>query len=364
MKNVNYYLTSYQMVEEDFLKIIHYIYVNDEQISVCSIPLADVILRTAVYIESISKELYEKVAGQQLDEKKQKRLKFDVDCLRRINDEWKLEYKEISVISQNLFLTDKSRLLLRPLQNAHILASKGGAAWNVAYQALKHNQIANIKKATVENALNILGALYILCIYYSLLDCDNQKFSVFDARCGSKLFSAHFETAIIDGFGNSFKNFYNLNLTEEELKKSIFLVKFPDSELNKAFEAYKEALTYSYYNCLTNPVIQQYIKTHPDEIKNINPCISDAIIRHVQNKLNKKELENLLSYNCPNPDFVNYFFNLTRSDFQLKMRGIEKEVKLNTNNLIYPSFSLTEDEIRRGAKRMIEEKKDNNKHNQ
>lgn len=341
------------MVEDDFLKIIRNIHVNDEQLNVYSIPLADVILRSAVYIESISKELYEKVTGQQLDDKGKKKIKFDAVCLKRINDEWELENKEIYIISPNLFLTDEKRLL-SPLQNAHKTVAQGGAVWNDAYQSLKHDQIANIKKATIDNALSILGALYILCVYYSLVDSENQKLSLFDARCGSKLFSAQTKTAVFRGVGWSFKSGYQLNLTDEELKKAIFLIKFPDKEINKLFDSYKESYIYSYVNLSKNKEIQQYIKSHPDEIKNIKPNTPDMIILHVSEKLKKPELKELMSINCPSNHEIKVFANFTLSDFQLRMQGIEKEVKLNTEGTVYPEYTFTNHEIKEMAEKRME----------
>ena len=341
------------MVEDDFLRIIRNIHVNDEQLNVYSITLADVILRSAVYIESISKELYEKVTGQQLDDKGKKKIKFDADCLKRINDEWKLEYKEIYIISQNLFLTDEKRLL-SPLQNAHKTVAQGGAVWNDAYQALKHDQIANIKKATIENTLSILGALYILCIYYSLVDSENQKLSLFDARCGSKLFSARTKTAVFRGLGWSFKSGYQLNLTDDDLKKTIFLIKLPDNEIKKMFDSYKESYIYSYVNCLINKDIQQYIKTHSDEIRNIKFSNYDLLILHISDKLNKPELKKLMSINCPSDYVIKGFANFTLSDFQLRMQCIEKEVKLNTENTVYPEYTFTDDEKKEMVKKRME----------
>ena len=54
----NMYWPVYKNIEREFLKIAEYINICDEQLKVYSFHIADLIIRCAIEIEAISKELY------------------------------------------------------------------------------------------------------------------------------------------------------------------------------------------------------------------------------------------------------------------------------------------------------------------
>lgn len=58
MGTPNLYWPVYKNLEKEFLKLADYIHISDDQTSIYSMHIADSIVRCAVEIEALSKELY------------------------------------------------------------------------------------------------------------------------------------------------------------------------------------------------------------------------------------------------------------------------------------------------------------------
>ena len=54
----NHYLPVYKNLEEEVINLSKYIQINDDQLNVYSMHIADLIVRCAMEIEAISKEIY------------------------------------------------------------------------------------------------------------------------------------------------------------------------------------------------------------------------------------------------------------------------------------------------------------------
>lgn len=161
---MNLYWPVYLKLEKEVLSIADAIHFSDDQITVYSIQIADLIVRCAVEIEALSKELYKSLGGNMEPEDgagNKRDLYFDTDCMALINSRWHLDKKSITITAPTMYF--EKNMKLTPLAKSD---KRGGAKWNKAYQALKHNRYENLKKATVGNLLLSLGALYILNIYY------------------------------------------------------------------------------------------------------------------------------------------------------------------------------------------------------
>lgn len=63
MYTQNMYWPIYKNLEREFLKLADYIHVSDDQLSIYSMHIADLIVRCAIEIEAISKELYSSFGG-------------------------------------------------------------------------------------------------------------------------------------------------------------------------------------------------------------------------------------------------------------------------------------------------------------
>ena len=168
MGTPNLYWPVYKNLEHDVLTLTQFIHFSDDQLKTYSMHIADLIVRCAVEIESISKELYCLNGGNMapIDRNGNTRdLFFDTDCIDYLEQRWKLSKKQITVSGVGFYLSDEKNRVLMPLKKANKRGSSG-CKWKQAYQAVKHNRNQSLKKATIENLISALGALFILNKYY------------------------------------------------------------------------------------------------------------------------------------------------------------------------------------------------------
>lgn len=184
---INLYWPAYQRLEKEFLDLAYCIHVDDKQMTVYSPQIGDLLIRAAVEVEAISKELYFSNGGSKPDDNE---LFYDTDCLQLLEEKWSLSKKELLVSSCHLFLEQPENKILQPLHKAFKRGSSS-SMWQRAYQAVKHNRAKSLDKGNIKNLLSALGALFILNVYYrdgSVLLGASASVDNVDASCGSKLF--------------------------------------------------------------------------------------------------------------------------------------------------------------------------------
>lgn len=181
----NLFWQVYKNLEKEFLSIAEVVHVNDKQLNVYSMKIADLLVRTAIEIESISKHLYLHNGGIKTDPKQ---IYFDTDAIAHLNGLWQIEDKKVLVVSPELYLEDENNTTLQPMLKA---SKRSGTEWNKAYQAVKHDRYSFLKKGNIKAVLHALAALYLLNIYYrkeswvvKYQDLSKQDFSL-----GSSLFA-------------------------------------------------------------------------------------------------------------------------------------------------------------------------------
>ena len=164
----NLYWSVYKNLEKEFMKLTDYIHISKDQLNVYSMHIANLIVRVSIEIESISKELYQQLGGQMNPinpDGTNRDLYFDTDCLQLLEDKWIISEKEVVVSAINVFLEDDFDRILTPLRKSNKRGTSG-SNWKKAYQALKHDRVNSLNKATIKNLLDALGALFILNLYY------------------------------------------------------------------------------------------------------------------------------------------------------------------------------------------------------
>lgn len=162
------YWQVYLNLEREFLELSDTIYINDEQQDVYSMKIADMLIRTVIEIEALSKELYLTNGGAVLPDEE---MYFDTVCMAHLDSLWNLDKKVVQVVSPSIYFEKEENRILRPLHKA----SKRGTSssdWNKAYQAVKHNRVKELPKGSIKNLLHGLAALYVLNLYYR-----DEKFS-------------------------------------------------------------------------------------------------------------------------------------------------------------------------------------------
>ena len=66
----NLYWAIYQNLEEDLIELSNNIHIDDNQLSVYSMKIAEMLIRISVEVESIAKELYFQNGGDKPDDNK------------------------------------------------------------------------------------------------------------------------------------------------------------------------------------------------------------------------------------------------------------------------------------------------------
>lgn len=206
------YWNSYRQLEKQLLRLSHSISFDDNQITVYSSELADIINSACVKIESLAKDIYaDHIWPFQLDNaivpvsytkgKNKKsadkfkpqdwirdKWKFDYHCLLEIDNKFLLSKKRIELKTEKFsFLKYGSSIL--PFGNISFDDCSGGyweysevgsyqmnwhkleaVDWCKSYQAIKHNYLESIPAhGTVKNAIVALSAFYLLAVYYYCL---------------------------------------------------------------------------------------------------------------------------------------------------------------------------------------------------
>lgn len=282
MNKLNMFWPVYKNLEKEVIQLANYVQFTDEQTNTYSLHIADLIVRCAIEIEALSKELYKSVGGNMSltdDNGKVRDLFFDTDCIDLLETKWKLSKKQIIVSATNFYFTDDAYRILTPLHKAYKRGSSG-SKWKQAYQAVKHDRINSLKKANIENLLQAMGALYILNLYFKdeTIDIGRVYMSQrdFDSSVGSDIFSvlSYKATMLLMSSQMDDRNIEQQN--GSDLDKSIYIIKYNDKsfqEMHKDFCLDSQTTIRNFEN---SPEIRTYLSQHPeDKTKNINEiCIA------------------------------------------------------------------------------------------
>lgn len=172
MKKSDIFWQTYLNLEKELIEVSKYIFITDvkevnkngvrveekcnTQLETFSPHIADLLLRCCVEIEAISKELYFDLNGEK--ERGDSTIKFDVDCLKLINNKWDTDRKQVLVVASYFNLTKEEHKVLKPLK-------KQGRCWSKSYQAVKHDRYVSLCAGNVKSLINAMAALYLLNLY-------------------------------------------------------------------------------------------------------------------------------------------------------------------------------------------------------
>lgn len=181
------YWQVYKNLEREFLSLADTIYINDKQQDVYSMRIADLLIKTIIEVEALSKELYLLNGGDA--EMADEDMYFDTVCIKYLNDLWNLDAKVVMVVSPDVYFDKEENKVLRPLHNAF---KRGKCDWKKAYQDVKHNRVKKLDRGSIKHLIRGLAALYVLNLYYKDVHYIGLKESVkseMNLSFGSDLFS-------------------------------------------------------------------------------------------------------------------------------------------------------------------------------
>lgn len=184
----SFYWQVYLNLEKDVLSLADTIHIDNHQMDVYSMKIADLLMHTAVEIESLSKKLYFDNGGTHLNDRE---LYFDTVCLDKLNTDWHLEQKIVELTCPYFYITQPEFLTMKPLKGAN----KGSSActWIKAYNAVKHDRASQLSTyGRIRYLIKAMAALYLLNIYNNNIVFPFESYensTKFDCSLGSSLFS-------------------------------------------------------------------------------------------------------------------------------------------------------------------------------
>lgn len=298
---MNTYWPIYNNLEKQFLELTFFIHIDDNQLSTYSIKISELILRAAIEVESIAKDLHLMNGGVD-----KKNLKYDEEALKYLNSLWKLDKKILIQNSSNIFTTKNT--LIPFLKNTKGANGKLTYSWNNAYQNIKHNRAGSLEHGCLKNLIEILGALYILNLYYKdeTFDFGNEnERNNFSTQLNSKLFSVNYhKPKFYDGW------IFDRN---SEFDSCIYIEKMTDESIKRDKKKFKKSLIKKTELFKKHPKFNLAKKTYG--IDDSELIISPNILRQ---------------YLSPDE-----YMNLTmEADFEyLKQSNIEYEAVINKHNI-------------------------------
>ena len=253
----------YKNLEKEVVELANKLHFCDNQENMYSIYISDLLIRTAVEIEALSKELYKSAGGNMnpVDTAGNERdLMFDSDCIQFLDQKWGITKKRVRVVCPNFYFKKAENLELCPLKNCN---KHGKGRWKKAYQAVKHNRIESLESGNIANLIRALAALYILNIYYR-----NETYEIgtllettpFDIRMGSDIFAVSLVRADKYNFNSS----KFTEATDEDFTRSILVQKFTDEAFNQISSSLVDFENNAKDKITAYQGITDFLKENPD----------------------------------------------------------------------------------------------------
>lgn len=247
----NLYWPIYKNLENELLEISKIVRVCDKQLSIFSDKILELLIRCAIEIESISKDLFILNGGTYTSRKD---LYFDTTCLDFLENKWLLSKKKITVACANFYLSNKENIYLFPLKKANKRGSSG-CDWKKSYQAIKHDRSNSMEKANIKNFIRALGALFILNLYYK-----NDTFIIQHPKDDS----FQYTLSNIFSFSIHSQQGYNgdLYIKNSDFDECIYLTKWTDDTKEKFSVWNKELNNILIEKIINNEKINKHILTN------------------------------------------------------------------------------------------------------
>lgn len=302
----NIYWNVYLNLEKELLDISDVILIVDNQLDVYSIKIADLLVRTCVEIEAISKELYFVNSGPKNRDKKPY---FDTDCIDYLNNKWKICKKKVYISCASFYLSNRNMLELQPLDNGNNSGDKA-PEWMKAYQAVKHDRANNLEKGNLRNLIQAMAALYLLNLYMNNQSIELQKDAKgknVDWGLGSRIFyvKCHSGGEKIGIDYNYYKN--------PDFDECVYLSKQTD----KSIEAVQEQIgnvSKELGKRVETVLLKRIQKGEYDFLENLKENVKQAIIEEKRFLFDSKSKQQ-------------------RRDLLYAFMGVEYEAVLNKNQL-------------------------------
>lgn len=254
----NLFWPIYKNLENELMSMTYQIHFDDQQLDVYSEKFIDLLLRTSIEIETLSKQLYLDNGGESVEPESE--MFFDTVCLKYLDEKWKLSKKQVTITGLNFFFENKENRVLIPLHKAHKRGTSG-SRWKQAYQAVKHNRNKNYHLGNMKNCIVAMAALYVLNLYYKEKDtkllCGSfrSRLSI-DENFGSQIFTP----------SKSYVSFQEPTglYNQEQYEKDIFIEVFDNETYNRILKQRIEDFEKEKKFLVESSELPTFLKDNPD----------------------------------------------------------------------------------------------------
>ncbi len=278
----NIYWPVYKNLEREFYELMYNIHIDDSQLKVYSIKITELILRAAVEIESISKELYLLNGGPE-----KSNIKYDEDAIKLLNKLWKLDQKEILISTSSCHLTKK---VISPFKKNEVRtgSSRMTFSWNNSYQNIKHDRSNSLKFGSIKYLFDIMAALFILNIYLKdeTIELNSDSDSInFPIGLGSTIFSI----GLHKWFGY---DEYGEYMKRDEFEKCIYITKMTDKSKKLMDDENIRIFEKRLELCLNHPKYKNWAIENKIEKYTGKPIMVEILGRDEYSKIFKQSYAN------------------------------------------------------------------------
>ena len=351
----NLYWPVYKNIEKEIVELSNHIHFDDTQVCVYSVKISELLIRCAVEIEAIAKDLYKQNGGKyytdtengrkrdyllNLDDngqelpdapKNRRDLFFDTDCIAYLENIWSLSKKKVLVSASNFYFNLPEHKILTPLKKANKRGTSS-SDWLKAYQAVKHNRSEDLKEGNIKHLLRAAAGLFLLNLYYKddIFELSNSNKNNF-----SEKYSEIFDIKVHTWHSGSIDSYFK----KEDFEECVYFTKWTNDYKNKLTKWITEQ----------NKNLNELIFNHPNVLQHLN----DNFIENGKIKMEelKSFWKNREYFKCF--DMQKEYGRMLQSadysasektKFNLKQTPAQYEAVLNKNQEIYPQEpNLTDD---------------------
>ena len=168
----------FQTIESDLIRLSRYIELDTANYSTYSVELSRILLAAGSEIDVMMRQLCVAIDTTSKDK-----------TIKKYAE--RILSKEPDIVSMNVFIPDYN-IELNPFSG---WTSTRNPQWWIDYNQVKHNRDNSFNKASLENVLNIVSALFLIEILYYRYSTivDNNPYPINRARANNNLESILFD---------------------------------------------------------------------------------------------------------------------------------------------------------------------------
>ncbi len=266
---MNLYWAVYKNLENEVIKLADNIHFDDTQIKTYSIHISDLLIRTAVEIEAISRELYKENGGNMNlvdDYGNPRKPYFDSDCLQYLDLNWHITKKVVNVVASNFYFEKEENRILKPLKDCN--KQKQGR-WKKAYQAVKHDRTGSLTAGNIGNLIKAMAALYVLNLYKKEDKPEElDGGGAFDMSRGSDLFSVKAFVATSLNMSVHMDDYSIIIPAEckrqESVDESVYIDKYTEESFLDLYRRSLKDSEITKKNVIESAELQNYLQEHAE----------------------------------------------------------------------------------------------------